>query len=337
MSSTVISSASEAREGDASPPRLDAPGSRALPSFAAAVLGFMVLVILEGAVVRATGSGAGCGNHWPLCNGDFFPHHPRLATVIEYTHRSLTAVLTTLIALLIVWTLRACRVGERARRAVVWSGVLLLSEAFLGAVLVKGGYVERNTSNARVFVQCIHFTNTMLLVAALTLTWWWLRERARPMDLPAETPHRWRADTRSLAWLALAATVVVGATGSVAALADTLFPSPSLGVALTQDFAATAPLLVRMRWLHPAAALAALTLAIWLSLGVGPRAGRWVLTLIAAQFVLGAADVLLLAPVWMQVLHLLGADLYWIALVVVCSPALTQSPAPGRQEQLSRS
>ena len=113
--------------------------------------------------------------------------------------------------------------------------MLLVSEALLGAVLVKGGYVERNTSNARVFVQCIHFTNTMLLVAALTLTWWWLRERARPSDV--KTPLR--AETRSAAWLALAATIVVGATGSVAALADTLFPSPSLRAAFAQDFAAS--------------------------------------------------------------------------------------------------
>ena len=299
-------------------PGASAPRGRALPTYAAVVLAFMVLVILEGAVVRATGSGAGCGNHWPLCNGDFFPHHPRLATVIEYTHRSMTGVLTTLIAILIVWTLRTSQRGDRVRRAAAWSGVLLITEALLGAVLVKGGYVEGNTSNARVFVQCIHFTNTMLLVAALSLTWWWLRERATP----ATRPSPMRAETRSIAWLALGATIVVGATGSVAALADTLFPSPSLGAAFAQDFATNAPIMVRMRWLHPAAALAALAFAIWLSLMLRSRAARWVLALIALQFVLGAADVLLLAPVWMQVLHLLGADLYWIALVVACSSAL---------------
>jgi cytochrome c oxidase assembly protein subunit 15 len=92
---------------------------------------------------------------------------------------------------------------------------------------------------------------------------------------------------------------------------------------LAQDFAAGAPLLVRMRWLHPAAAIVGLACAIWLSLALRSRAARWLLALIAAQFVLGAADVLLLAPTWMQVLHLLGADLYWIALVAVCSEALS--------------
>jgi cytochrome c oxidase assembly protein subunit 15 len=151
----------------------------------------------------------------------------------------------------------------------------------------------------------------MLLMAALTLTWWWLGER--------EAAFRSGSAARGIAWMALAATVVVGATGSVAALADTLFPSPSLSAGLAQDFSAGAPLLVRMRWLHPAAALIGLGCAIWLSLALRSRTARWLLALIAAQFVLGTADVLLLAPVWMQVLHLLGADLYWIALVAVCS------------------
>ena len=288
-------------------------GGRGLRGYAAVVLGFMVLVILWGAVVRATGSGAGCGNHWPLCNGDFFPHHPRLATVIEFTHRSMSGVYTTLVAVLVAWTFLARLRGDRVRKAVLWSGVLLLTEALLGAVLVKGGYVEQNASNMRVLVQCVHFTNTMLLMAALTLTWWWLAER--------EATLQTGVTARGIAWTALAATVVVGATGSVAALADTLFPSPSLRAGLAQDFAASAPLLVRMRWLHPSAALVGLGCAIWLSLALRSRA-RWLLALIAAQFVLGGADVLLLAPVWMQVLHLLGADLYWIALIAVCGEVI---------------
>jgi cytochrome c oxidase assembly protein subunit 15 len=274
----------------------------------------MVLVILWGAVVRATGSGAGCGDHWPLCNGQFFPSHPRLATVIEFAHRSMSGFLTTLIAALIGWTFLRLPRGHRARRAAVWTGILLITEALLGAVLVKGGYVEANTSNARVAMQCIHFTNTMLLLAALTLTWWWARERQPLTAAPRLRP---------VAWLTLAATILTGATGSVAALADTLFPSSSLLAALAQDLNAHAPLIVRMRWLHPAAAILALGCALWLSLGIGGRLGRWVLALIATQFLLGGMDVLLLAPIWMQMLHLLTADLYWIALVVACTEVLS--------------
>ena len=302
------------------PPDCLAPTqSSALSAYAALVVGFMVLVILEGAIVRATGSGAGCGNHWPLCNGDFFPHHPRLATIIEYTHRSMTGLCTALVAGLIAWTFFARPRRDRARSAVVWSGILLATEAFLGAILVKGGYVENNASNMRVFMQSIHFTNTMLLLAAITLTWWWLRDRSRPACPPFPS--------RPVVWLALIATILVGATGSVAALADTLFPSASLQSAFIRDFSASSPLLVRMRWVHPATALIGLSCALWLALKLGGSLARWVLGLISVQVILGALDVLLLAPTWMQVLHLLGADLYWIALVAACATIL----APQRQ------
>ena len=294
--------------------------SPALARFAWLTLAFFILVVLWGAVVRATGSGGGCGSNWPLCNGYVNPlHHPRLATIIEYTHRSMTGFCTTLVAVLIGWTFFARPRGDRARRAVVWSGVLLITEALLGALLVKGGYVESNASNMRVGMQCIHFTNTMLLLAAITVTWWWLRDRTEPTHLSLYA--------RPAAWLALASTVIVGATGSVAALADTLFPSTSLQAALLQDFASNSPLLIRMRWVHPATALIGLACAVWLALQLRSRLGGWVLVLIATQLCLGAADVLLLAPTWMQLLHLLGADFYWIALVAACATVLAPRPA----------
>lgn len=287
--------------------------SRALSTYAAAVLGFMVLVILWGAVVRATGSGAGCGDRWPLCNGDFFPHHPRIATVIEFTHRSMSGICTALVAILIGWTFLARPRGHRSRKAAVWSGILLITEALLGAALVLGGYVDRNASNARVVMQCVHFTNTMLLLAALTLTWWWLRDSA------GVTAGRTETQGRGLAWFAVAATIVTGATGSVAALADTLFPSPSLREGLAEDFAANSPLLVHMRWMHPAAAIVALVAALMLCRTASRHAALWIGGLLLLQIVLGVADILALAPVSLQVLHLLGADLFWIALVATCS------------------
>lgn len=286
---------------------------RGLSIYAAVVLGFMVLVILWGAVVRATGSGAGCGDHWPLCNGDFFPHHPRIATIIEFTHRSMSGVCTFLVATLIAWTFVARPRGERARKAAVWSGVLLITEALLGALLVLGGYVDRNTSDTRAVVQCVHFTNTMLLLAALTLTWWWLRSPTAG-GVQVQRPR-----DRSLAWLAVGLTVLTGATGSVAALADTLFPSPSLREGFASDFAPNAPLLVHMRWMHPAAAVLAFVAAIALCPRLSRAGMRWLGGLLALQIVLGVADLVALAPVWLQILHLLGADLFWIALVATAS------------------
>lgn len=291
---------------------------RGLPTFAAVTLAWMILVILEGAVVRATGSGAGCGDHWPLCNGQILPHHPRLATIIEFTHRSMTGICTALTVGLITWTFLAHEAGSRVRKAAVWTGVLLFTEAILGAVLVLGGFVEHNTSNLRVLVQGVHFTNTLLLLAVLALTWWW--QRPRPIVSLASS------SARLVAAGALAFTVLTGATGSVAALADTLFPAPDLRTALWADFAANSPLLVRMRWMHPAAAV--LSVVFTLALAYRSRSGRgWLVGLLAFQTVLGVADVLALAPLSLQVLHLLGADLLWIALVIVGTPFLQKNPA----------
>jgi heme a synthase len=283
--------------------------SRALGWFAWVVVGYNVLVILWGAIVRTSGSGAGCGDRWPLCNGDFFPHHPRLATVIEYAHRSMTGVCVVLVLALAVWTFRATGRGDRARRAVIASVVLLVMEALLGAVLVLGGYVANNISLARVVMQAVHFTNTLLLLGALGLTAWWLNERGRTASSVAGKEMVWPA------WIAVLATIVMGATGALAALADTLFPSTSLREALGADFAANSPLLVQMRWVHPAAVMVGSCCVLWLAMRVQSRLGWVVAGLLGLQVVLGIADVLLLAPTWLQILHLLGADVYWLALV----------------------
>lgn len=295
-------------------------GGRGLSGFALVTLGWMLLVILEGAVVRATGSGAGCGKHWPLCNGEFIPQHPRVATLIEFAHRSITAVCTALVFSLAAWTFLVQPVDHRARKAAVWSVVLLLTEAFLGAVLVLGGYVEHNTSDARVVVQCVHFTNTLLLLGALTLTWWWEKPRV-PAVQDGKTPPG------QAAWFAIGFTILTGATGSVAALADTLFPSASLRSAIAADLSSSSPLLIRMRWIHPASSLGALIAVLVLAGGLRQRRGRWLIGLVVSQLVMGVADVLTLAPITLQVLHLLGADLLWIALVATTSQVWELAPA----------
>lgn len=298
---------------------------KTLVGYAWVVVAYNVLVILWGAVVRATGSGAGCGDNWPLCNGDFFPHHPRLATIIEFAHRSMTGVSAFMVIGLVVWTFYAATRGHRARRAAIASAVLLLTEALLGAALVLGHFVGENISNARVLMQSIHFTNTMLFLGSLTVTAWWLSDA--PESVAQRVVSRFR--DRGLmwpAWVALAATIVVGATGSVAALADTLFPSSSLLEGLAADFASSSPLLVRMRWMHPAAAVVGFVCVIWLVMRVRSRLAWIVAALLGLQFVLGITDVLLLAPTWIQIVHLLGADLYWIALVCLAAEALW-SPA----------
>jgi heme a synthase len=299
---------------------------RAAARFAWITLGCFILVVLWGAVVRATGSGAGCGANWPLCNGDFFPHHPRIATVIEFTHRSTSGIVTILDIVLIAWTFRVTPRHHLARKAAIWSFALLIVEAALGAVLVLRHYVENNISNARVLMQSIHFTNTLLLMASLALTAWLLR------PAPSLAPSSSHLASRTTAWLAIASTILVGATGSLAALADTLFPSPNLRAALAADFATDSPLLIRMRWMHPAATILAFLFALLLA-RTGTRTARLVVGLMLAQFVLGIADLMLLAPTWMQVVHLLGADVYWVALVVLAAQTVWPASASSLSAQ----
>jgi len=312
---------------------IPARNTRRPARFAWFVLAYFILVVLWGAIVRATNSGGGCGAHWPLCNGYVNPlHHPRLATIIEFAHRQSTTVATCLTVALTVWTFRATGKAHRARKAALWSVFFLTTEALLGAALVLRGWVEHNDSTGRVIAQAIHFTNTLLLMAALTLNASFLGGRREAEPGPRVS--------KLAAWSAVLATIVMGATGALAALADTLFPSRSVAQGMAEDFARSAPVLVRMRWLHPAAAFIGFCCVVWaVSQRVTARHG-WdrlsvaVIGLLAVQFGLGIADVLLLAPAWMQLLHLLGADLYWVALVLLAAEAVWPEEAAVTSQRL---
>jgi cytochrome c oxidase assembly protein subunit 15 len=306
-----------------------APRNNLLPRFAWFVVFYNVLVIVWGALVRASGSGAGCGNRWPLCNGQVIPVSPGFHTIIEFTHRMMVGGSTLLVLALLVWSFRATVKGHAARTLAVASTLLLLNEALLGALLVKLGYVTGNQSTGRIVLLSIHLGNTLLLMAALTLTARFLSTGQRWADLPL---------TRSLVGIVegLVTTIFVGITGSIAALGDTLFPAASLHASIAQDFAADSPMLLRLRLVHPALALIAALFALWLAARarqVDPsqtpthhasraRLATLVLLLLGLQFALGVADVLLLAPAWMQLLHLLGTDLFWIVLVLLAVETL---------------
>lgn len=289
-------------------------GHSRLRQYAWFVLAWNIAVILWGAVVRATGSGAGCGNHWPLCNGEVIPTSPRIATLIEFTHRAMTGGATLTIAVLLIWVFRATKSRHLARYTAVASTVLLLNEAFLGALLVKLGYVVNNQSTGRFIVLPIHLANTLLLLAALALTAHFLSRESGFMDGSVE--YRFLP----ICFLGLATTIAVGVTGSLAALGDTLFPHATFA----EDFAQSSPWILRLRWMHPVASLLAtafILAIIWISGAQKSTANRKlanaIIALIAFQLALGGLDVLLDAPTWMQIVHLLGADIFWAALVVL--------------------
>ena len=290
------------------------------------VLAWNVAVILWGAFVRATGSGAGCGAHWPLCNGEMLPRAPALATMIEFTHRATSGV-----ALLAVLFL-ACRVfrekpsGHPARTAAGASLLFILSEAAVGAGLVLFRLVADNESVARALFMAVHLMNTFVLLACLTLTAHWCSAEGRPRL----TSRAW-----PLAFAAVAL-LLVGASGAVAALGDTLYPSRSILGGLAADVSPTAHFLVRLRVAHPLLALLG-ALAVGLAVASVLRAhaepslrrSAWSLAgLVLLQLAAGLANVVLLAPVWMQLVHLLLADLVWIALVLTAVRALAAGAAP---------
>src|ERR1700692_3885208 len=234
------------------------PLHKTLSRYAWAVVGYNVLVILWGALVRATGSGAGCGNHWPLCNGQVIPLSPRVDTIIEFTHRCMTGGSTFLVLGLLVWTFRGAAKRQAARVLAVASMVLLLNEGFLGALLGKLGYVTGNQSMGRVVVLSIHLSNTLLLLAALTLT-------ARLLGMAQMWSELGVGGAKKLwAFMGLAAALVVGVSGSLAALGDTLFPASSLRAAFAQDFAEGSPWLLRLRGVHPVSAFVAALFVLWL-------------------------------------------------------------------------
>ncbi len=301
--------------------------SPALRRFAWAVLVYFIAVILWGTLVRATGSGAGCGDHWPLCNGTVMQHSPRVDTMIEFTHR-ITSGLSFFSAVgLLVWTFAGTVRGHLGRAASVTVVAFTLIEAVIGALLVKLGLTAQSQSPLRAPYLALHLTNTLLLLAALTLTAHLLSRR-----------HGYTRDSIRLvapfgAVAAVAVVMIVGVTGSLAALGDTLFPATSLGSALAQDFSATSGWLVRWRWTHPTVAFFASIVLIWLLVRASQRKAYWdnrglsaaVLLLLAAQYVLGVLDVVFLAPLWLQVAHLLGADVLWATLVVLAA-RLTLEP-----------
>jgi cytochrome c oxidase assembly protein subunit 15 len=302
--------------------------SPALRRFAWGVLIYFIAVILWGTLVRATGSGAGCGNHWPLCNGTVIQHSAGVNTMIEFTHRITSGLSFFLVVGLLVWTFAGTVRGHLARAAAVTSVVFTLIEAMLGALLVKLGLTAQSQSPRRPVYLALHLTNTLLLLAALTLTAHLLGRRKGYLR------GRVRLAAPFGAVVTVVVVMIVGVTGSLAALGDTLFPVPSLGLALAQDFSDTSGWLVRWRWMHPTVAFLASIFLIWLVVRAAQRSIHWdnrglsalILLLLAAVYTLGVLDVILLAPLWLQVMHLLAADTLWAALVVLTA-RLTLEPS----------
>ncbi|MCX6612027.1 MAG: COX15/CtaA family protein [Acidobacteria bacterium] len=277
-----------------------------------AFVGYLIFVILFGAWVRISGSGAGCGNHWPTCQGVVLPVEPSVKTMIEFTHR-ITSGLSGLMGLaLLVWAWR------KKSPALPWAAGMfffLLVEGFIGAVLVKKELVENDASMSRAVVISLHLVNTMLLMLCAVGT-----------AVKAGAERYRNAYVGGLIWLAMAVLVITNATGAVTALGDTIFPiQPSMGPELIakirEDISPGQHFLIRLRVVHPVIAAITATIVFGvLSFFQRRNQSRWALAgmgLVVIQVALGVGNIWLAAPGWMQISHLLTAQLLWVTIVAV--------------------
>jgi len=291
---------------------------RSLVRYAWFVLAFNVITIVMGALVRATGSGAGCGPSWPSCQGEVLPELEG-ATAIEFTHRTISGIALILVFVLAVLVWRHAEKGQPARLGVVLAAIAIIGEALIGALIVLAEWVAEDTSVARAISVPIHLVNTLFLLAALTLTIFWL-SGGRRLDFKANS----RVTKAALAGgLAI---VLIAASGAVTALADTLFPGAPLG----SDFSGEAHFLTRLRIIHPILAIGSAAIGWWLSGRPDSSRGaaaKALPLLVGLMVVSGAVNVLLGVPVWMQLVHLALADTLWIAYVLTSAQAL-QEEAP---------
>ena len=281
---------------------------RAFIRFAWITLAVTIVVIVWGAVVRATGSGAGCGSHWPLCNGGVVPLAPATATIIEFTHRLTSGVAMILALVLALWARRVFPAGHRARRWAIYSLIFMLVEAAIGAGIVLLELVADDASPLRAGYIAVHLTNTMFLVGAMTATIRFSGAQALGFSGPGglaaglARARRWQA-------MALVLMVVVAAAGAIVALGDTLFPHESLAEGIAADLDPTSHFLIRLRVWHPIAAVIASVLAI-------TAFRRPIVTgCVLFQVGLGVINLMMLAPLPLQMAHLLVSNILWMAMV----------------------
>ena len=292
--------------------------------FAWGVLGWNLIVILWGAYVRASGSGAGCGRHWPLCNGEVIPQVPNVNMMIEFTHRLLSGGALLLIATMVVWGFRITKREHPVRKGLVAAGILILTEALLGAGLVLFELVEENSSALRAVAVALHLANTFLLVGSLALTAYWA-SGGNPVQIKSQGAKVWLLGAGLLGML------LIGMSGAITALGDTLFPVRSLAEGIAADVDVNANFLVRLRVYHPIIAVLIAVYSLNLvrmlydqNQGLAHKLLTALVIVGMLQLSAGLTNLLLLAPIPMQLIHLFTADLVWITYVLTTAAILAK-------------
>jgi heme A synthase len=301
--------------------------------FAWFVLAYNVLVILWGVFLRASKSGDGCGQHWLTCHGEVVPSAPELKTVIEFSHRIMSAADGLIVIGLVIWAFRAFEKGHILRKLAAASLALVIVEGLIGAGLVLTGNTAGSYSASRPFWAMGHLISTFVLLTAMTLTAWFA-SGGKPFALKNQ------GKTLLLLGIGVFGVLLVGMSGSLAALSNMLFPSQNLAESFAKEFSETSNNLLKLRSSHPIVSILTsvylIFLAGWLRKKAdnNPSVVRWsniLSVLILVQIAFGAATLLMLAPIVMQLGHLLLADLIWISLVLLTVNFLAHDTHEGHE------
>lgn len=294
--------------------------------FAWFTLAYNILVILWGVFLRASKSGDGCGQHWLTCHGEVIPSAPELKTIIEFSHRMTTGPAFVLVVILAIWAFRRFEKGSPVRKAALASLLFIVAEVLIGGVLVLTGNTAETLTAERPFLAIGHLINSFLLLASLTLTAWYAGDDRR---LSFTGPRR----PIILLAVAAAGILLVGTSGSVAALSNMLFPSATLAEGIARDFSASSNILLKLRVSHPILSIGTGVYLVFLAGWLNALAGRQgpvqrsssILTLIVVlQLAFGALTFFTMAPILMQVGHLLLADLLWISFILLSANFLSR-------------
>ncbi len=292
--------------------------------FSWGLLAYVLIVILWGVYLRASGSGDGCGVDWPSCGGIFTVGKGAQAkTFIEYAHRASTMLLGFLLLAQIVWAWRLFPKKHPVRFTLGAALFFTILESWIGRHLVVNDLVAYSQAPERVFWFAAHQVNTLLLAASFALTAWWGGGQPAP-QLRKQGPFA------ALALFSLVALLGLTVTGAISALGDTLYPPENHLQVMEQAILPTANLVMKARPVHP---YTAVVIAMFLSLAAGlfdhlrpsPQTRRFaygVWLMLGVQMILGLINIGLLAPLWMQILHTAAADVLWLSLILMCAAGL---------------
>ena len=286
-----------------------------------------IVVILWGVFLRASKSGDGCGRYWLTCKGEIIPSAPELKTIIEFAHRLMSGVDLLIVIGLVVWAFLKFKKSDQVRKFALLSFIFIVTEALVGAGLVLTGNTAESLTAARPFWSVGHLINTFILLASLSLTAWVATNGI---------PLRLRASKKILALLGVATIgiILVGSSGSLAALSSMLFPANSIWEGIQQDFSSSSHGLLRLRISHPILSVGVSVFLVFLAgwLKSEKKGERWtsffgntLILVLIVQVIFGALTLLTLAPILMQVGHLLLADAVWISFVLMSASFLSES------------